>query len=117
MEFEGRAARDNRVHVFQLCVFVVSERLLRDRRLFYGVLSRHKIPVPNHVVVSRDGLVESHTKLEEFDDHIIVEGKRLNKPFVEKPVDAEVRHIAAVLVLVLPTCVATTDVGGLSRGA
>ena len=114
MEFEGRAARDNRVHVFQLCVFVVSERLLRDRRLFYGVLTAHNIPVPNHVVVSRDGVPDSDTKLEEFDDHIIVEGKRLNKPFVEKPVDAEVR---AVLVLVLPVCVATTDVGGLSQGA
>ena len=67
-----------------------SERLLRDRRLFYGVLSRHNIPVPRHVVVSRDGLLDAHTKFEEFDDHIIVDGERLNKPFVEKPVDAEV---------------------------
>ncbi len=54
------------------------------------MLSRHKIPVPPHVIVSRDGPSDTHSTVEEHDDHIIVDGVRLNKPFVEKPVDAEV---------------------------
>ncbi len=78
-----------------------SERLLRDRRLFYGVLSNHKIPVPPHVVVSRDGPPDTHPTVEEHDDHVIVDGVRLNKPFVEKPVDAEVRLAAAAIAVVV----------------
>lgn len=70
-----------------------SEHLLRDRRLFYGVMRRHHIPVPHHVVLNRDGFEgKPNSVVQEFEDYVVVDGTRVNKPFVEKPVDAEVRR-------------------------
>ena len=67
------------------------EHALRDRRLFYAILAANHIPTPQHVVVNRDGAVP--TRVLELEDAIEVDGVRINKPFVEKPVDAEDHNI------------------------
>ena len=73
---------------------VSSESLLRDRRCFYEVLQRHGVPTPAHVVVSRDLPAGTTTPdVIETEDAIEVGGIRINKPFVEKPVDAEDHNI------------------------
>lgn len=51
----------------------------------------HNIPVPEHVVMSRD--VPNPPSFVEEDDSIIVDGKRLCKPFVEKPVSGEDHNV------------------------
>ena len=67
------------------------ERVLRDRRLFYSTLTRNNIPVPKHVFCSRDGPTPPHVVEEE--DFLEVDGVRIQKPFVEKPVDAEDHNV------------------------
>ncbi len=67
------------------------ERVLRDRRLFYSTLTRNGIPVPKHVFCSRDG--PTPPRVVEEDDYLEVDGVRINKPFVEKPVDAEDHNV------------------------
>ena len=113
------------------------QHLLKDRRHVYRLLSRHNIPVPQHVVFNRstfspanpasqltpdspeadesenelgdrmfrtssqasvvtdipDFEVNSEEELQEFDDYIIVRGTRIDKPFVEKPVNADDHNI------------------------
>ena len=64
-----------------------SQRLLWDRRNVYKICALNDIPVPNHIIVDRDKDVPD--EIIEGDDYIEVNGKRLSKPFVEKPVDAE----------------------------
>jgi inositol hexakisphosphate/diphosphoinositol-pentakisphosphate kinase len=64
-----------------------SQRLLWDRRNVYKICALNDIPVPNHIIVDRDKDIPD--EIIEGDDYIEVNGKRLNKPFVEKPVDAE----------------------------
>jgi inositol hexakisphosphate/diphosphoinositol-pentakisphosphate kinase len=68
-----------------------SQKVLLDRRDFYRALSHNNIPLPpNHLFCNRDGYRgEPDSILEEGDDHIIIDGQRLDKPFVEKPVDSE----------------------------
>mmetsp|Transcript_9745 Transcript_9745/g.33689 ORF Transcript_9745/g.33689 Transcript_9745/m.33689 type:complete len:1217 (+) Transcript_9745:54-3704(+) len=70
--------------------------VLRDRRLVYKTLQAAGVPMPRHVCMSRDweetGGVPPQT-FEEFDDYIIVNGTRMEKPFVEKPVDADDHNI------------------------
>jgi hypothetical protein len=68
-----------------------TEYVLRDRRRFYEVLRRAQIPTPNHVVVSRDGPIRQ--VVVETEDWIEVDGVRIGKPFVEKPVSAEDHNI------------------------
>jgi hypothetical protein len=67
------------------------EHALRDRRLFYAILEANHIPTPQRVVVNRDGATP--TRVLELEDAIEVGGVRINKPFVEKPVDAEDHNI------------------------
>lgn len=69
---------------------VSAEHVLRDRRLVYHVLLRHGIPVARHAFMIRAGPVESHSVLEELEDAVVVDGVTIHKPFVEKPVDANV---------------------------
>ena len=64
-----------------------SELTLRDRRAFYTKLVRAGIPTPRHIVCSRDGAAQP--VVVEAEDYIEINGERLDKPFVEKPVDAE----------------------------
>lgn len=79
------------------------QELLQDRRKVYDLLEASGIDVPRHVYLSRDGYVSTgtgdgdgskHNELEEFDDHIEINGVTIHKPFVEKPVDAEDHNIA-----------------------
>lgn len=69
------------------------QKTLMDRRLVYEVLQSCDIPVPRHVYVNRDEHDEDHNVLEEFDDYIVINGTQINKPFVEKPVDADDHNI------------------------
>ena len=82
-----------------------TKQLLQDRRKVYDLLEGSGIDVPRHVYVSRDGYVSTGTgdgngngegvaELQEFDDHIEINGVQIHKPFVEKPVDAEDHNIA-----------------------
>ena len=85
------------------CVNNVSaEHVLRDRRLFYHVLGRHGIPVPRHAFMIRAGPVEKHSVIEEHEDCVIVDGVQISKPFVEKPVDADVSFGCVPLALLVP---------------
>lgn len=59
---------------------------LRDRRKMFRILVEQGIPVPQHVECNRD---DAEPAVEEFDDHIIVEGEKISKPFLEKPADAD----------------------------
>ena len=76
---------------------------LQDRRRVYDLLEASGIDTPKHVFLSRDGYVSTGTGdgnrandqvLQEFDDHIEVNGVTVHKPFVEKPVNAEDHNIA-----------------------
>ena len=75
--------------------FVVNDlrrqHLLRDRRLVYATLARAGVPTPRHVCVNRDRDVEQ--TVEELDDAIVVDGVKIEKPFVEKPVDSDDHNI------------------------
>ncbi|DBA02899.1 TPA: hypothetical protein N0F65_005926 [Lagenidium giganteum] len=68
--------------------------LLFDRRDVYRVLEENDIPLPRHVVVTRDGYGGADpTEMIEGEDYVEVNGVRINKPFVEKPVDGENHNI------------------------
>ena len=69
---------------------------LKDRRKVYELLQKQGIDVPFHVILNRDPdsiAPESGNIVEEFDEYIIVNGVTVNKPLVEKPVDAEDHNI------------------------
>ena len=79
------------------------QETLQDRRRVYDLLEESGIDVPRHVYLSRDGFVSTGTGdgngrgeqgIQEFDDHIEINGVVINKPFVEKPVNAEDHNIA-----------------------
>ena len=98
--------------------FVVNEPndqwTLLDRRLVYKRLQEHDIPVPNHVVVNRNdyvkkGALRKKPKGDEValpdqptfepknfsqdEEYVEIDGKRIYKPFVEKPANAEDHNI------------------------
>nr|CCA18114.1 PREDICTED: inositol hexakisphosphate and diphosphoinositolpentakisphosphate kinase 2like isoform 4 putative [Albugo laibachii Nc14] len=68
------------------------QREMFDRRKVYAILSRHGIPVPRHAIVNRD-IVGKEDIIEEEENYVIVNGVRIDKPLVEKPVDAEDHNI------------------------
>ncbi len=94
------------------------QRVLKDRRRVYDLLEASGIDVPRHVFMNRDGYVSNvndtgesmddgeksddetsgsegeGSVLIEHDDHIEVDGVIIQKPFVEKPVDADDHNIA-----------------------
>ena len=65
--------------------------VLMDRRRVYEVLKSAEIPVSPHLFMSRE---EGSTDVMfEDEDWIEINGVRINKPFVEKPVDAEDHNV------------------------
>jgi hypothetical protein len=77
---------------------------LLDRRVVYRTLQDNNIPVPPHIVVNRNtpaprGVMPTHEVehkaegFEEYEDYVECDGVRINKPFVEKPADAENHNI------------------------
>ena len=68
------------------------QRLLRDRLAMYETLRNYEIPCPDYMFV--DHLKKSHAAIfEETDDHIVFNGRKLAKPFVEKPIDGDDHNI------------------------
>ncbi|GJP45180.1 hypothetical protein CLOM_g4602 [Closterium sp. NIES-68] len=71
--------------------------LLHDRRKVYAKLAEHGLMMPTYAIVNREegaGAVEGgaegeQEEFEEEEDYVVVGGKRINKPFVEKPVDGD----------------------------
>jgi inositol hexakisphosphate/diphosphoinositol-pentakisphosphate kinase len=64
---------------------------LMDRRTVYALLTANGVPVSDHVIMSRE---EGSTDVfVEDEDWIEVNGVRINKPFVEKPFDAEDHNV------------------------
>jgi inositol-hexakisphosphate/diphosphoinositol-pentakisphosphate 1-kinase len=95
---------------------LLPQALLWDRRLVGSVLDHLQIPTPNRLTVSRDGgpkvdpILVRHMKekigiqlggsfvtpevtLREDGDAVIVDGKVIEKPFVEKPVSGEDHNV------------------------
>jgi inositol hexakisphosphate/diphosphoinositol-pentakisphosphate kinase len=68
------------------------DAVLNDRRQVYRLLLEQGIDVPKHVLLNREDPSVQNT-VEEFDEYIIVNGVQINKPLVEKPVDAEDHNI------------------------
>lgn len=77
--------------------------VLKDRRKVYDLLQASGIDVPRHVYLSKDDYISTgmgggdgrrDREVQEFDDHIEVNGVTIQKPFVEKPVDADDHNIA-----------------------
>ena len=66
------------------------QSLLLDRRKIYAKLVAIGVPVPKHVVFDHTDPTTTG-KLVQHEDYIEVSEVRINKPFVEKPADAE-RH-------------------------
>ena len=72
---------------------------LKDRRKVYELLQKQGIDVPFHVILNRDVDAEGNAEgniVEEFDEYIVVNGVTVNKPLVEKPVDAEDHNIYVI---------------------
>lgn len=71
------------------------QQLLLDRRTVYKILQEHHIPVPHHIIVDRDNLPpgESPQGFEEGEDYVQINGVRMDKPFVEKPISGENHNI------------------------
>eukprot|EP00512_Aurantiochytrium_limacinum_P001106 CAMPEP_0171485940 /NCGR_PEP_ID=MMETSP0958-20121227/816_1 /TAXON_ID=87120 /ORGANISM="Aurantiochytrium limacinum, Strain ATCCMYA-1381" /LENGTH=1196 /DNA_ID=CAMNT_0012018769 /DNA_START=126 /DNA_END=3717 /DNA_ORIENTATION=- len=72
--------------------------LLKDRR---HVMNKYGVPTPPQVVMNRSAsspsgypvIVNQEDDLQEYDDYIVVSGVRIDKPFVEKPVDGDDHNI------------------------
>jgi Diphosphoinositol pentakisphosphate kinase 2 N-terminal domain len=79
------------------------QEVIQDRRRVYDTLEGSGIDVPRHVYLSRDGYKSTGSgdgngdydqEVVEYDDHIVVNGITIHKPFVEKPVNAENHNIS-----------------------
>ncbi|XP_024390949.1 inositol hexakisphosphate and diphosphoinositol-pentakisphosphate kinase VIP1 isoform X2 [Physcomitrium patens] len=65
------------------------QHLLHDRRKVYARLEEFGIPTPNYALVSRNFPYEEVENFVEEEDYVEIHGKRILKPFVEKPVDGD----------------------------
>ncbi|CAI5463145.1 unnamed protein product, partial [Closterium sp. Yama58-4] len=56
----------------------------------YQKLEEHGLMMPTYAIVNREGDGEgAEEEFEEEEDYVVIAGKRINKPFVEKPVDGD----------------------------
>jgi inositol hexakisphosphate/diphosphoinositol-pentakisphosphate kinase len=65
-------------------------------RFCIQLLEANGIETPKHVYLNRDEVNDpddTQNVVEEFDEYIVVNGVRMNKPVVEKPVDADDHNI------------------------
>lgn len=69
---------------------VEAQRQLFDRREVYRILDRWEIPTSKHLCYNHDDPL--HT-VQEYPDYIVVNGVRIDKPFVEKPVRADDHNV------------------------
>ena len=65
------------------------QELLFDRRETYRILQEYGIPVPKHAVLNAGGV----NVIDEQEEYLEVNGKRVEKPLVEKPVSGEDHNI------------------------
>ncbi|PFH36029.1 histidine acid phosphatase superfamily protein [Besnoitia besnoiti] len=65
------------------------QKIIRDRVQVYEQLKKHGIPHPPYVVVDYERVSRGEAHFEEGYDYIVFNNKRLNKPFIEKPRDAD----------------------------
>ena len=78
-----------------------AQRFLRDRRKVYKICQENGIPIPNFIAVNRknseDNFADEYeanaNDLIETADFIELNGQRIFKPFVEKPVDADDHNV------------------------
>lgn len=61
----------------------------------YRRLQENGIPVPEYIYVDRNGLPEGADPpgFVETEDYVSLDGVRIDRPFVEKPVDADNHNI------------------------
>ncbi|CAH0517919.1 unnamed protein product [Peronospora belbahrii] len=69
------------------------QHVLFDRRKVYALLTCHGIQVPRHIIVNRDLPDGKQDNLIEHDNYVEINNVRINKPFVEKPADAEDHNV------------------------
>jgi len=67
-----------------------SQKLLRNRLSIKQKLLEHNIPTPKWALLDRNN--PTH-KVLEYNEKVIVNGITINKPFVEKPIDAENHNV------------------------
>eukprot|EP01054_Gregarina_sp_Poly1_P004257 Gregarina_sp_Poly_1__4256@NODE_231_length_11106_cov_68_912130_g204_i0_p2_GENE_NODE_231_length_11106_cov_68_912130_g204_i0NODE_231_length_11106_cov_68_912130_g204_i0_p2_ORF_typecomplete_len662_score83_43His_Phos_2/PF00328_22/4_1e40PPIP5K2_N/PF18086_1/6_8e27RimK/PF08443_11/2_7e14ATPgrasp_3/PF02655_14/0_023_NODE_231_length_11106_cov_68_912130_g204_i060278012 len=63
--------------------------ILRNRREVLKRLDAAGIPTPRHIVVDHEAVKRGETRLDEYEDFFVYDGKRMDKPFIEKPQDAD----------------------------
>lgn len=71
------------------------QHLTLDRRKIYATLAAAGVSTPRHAVLERDPATGAvlNASVVEGDDWIEIDGERITKPFVEKPVDAEDHNV------------------------
>ncbi|CAI5704728.1 unnamed protein product [Peronospora effusa] len=69
------------------------QHVLFDRRKVYALLTCHGIQVPRHIIVNRDLPGGKQDELIEHDNYVEINNVRINKPFVEKPANAEDHNV------------------------
>ncbi|KAH9556340.1 hypothetical protein CY35_07G021800 [Sphagnum magellanicum] len=70
-----------------------TQRILQDRRKVYSLLEECGIPVPPYATVNREFPYQDVDYLVEEEDYVEICGKRIMKPFVEKPVDGDDHNV------------------------
>lgn len=66
-----------------------SQFILRSRLEVFDRLDAAGIPTPRHIRVDHKAVMAKKAEFDEFDDYFIYNGVRLDKPFIEKPEDAD----------------------------